>query len=457
MQVQYRELSTSGIYIVSSDGKETYVFNTQTAKPLTSENEIEQALVNDIYSSGGFDAHLLSLSQFSSNATSAKDTNERKCIQYIGVNMHPCDSIETCKIPCFAVPQCEIIIHSDGFLEVMVEWNAGRQRFDSLLSDFNSNIEEAGNNSALLSEKEATLLSLSSLATNLTHSPIFLNRTDPGCSANGTIRCYEYCPKVDYSIPRIQSALQSISAIRSIQQSVQAQPARAAAIANASSQNEIYLSTRVKDFEALRVRISLDNSTLAKKKATLDAILPDQQSDSLLAAMNGISAQILSSGQSGQYKLALSKKAAYEQAYSDANSRIDFVTALHSSSLSEEKGIGEKITKSERIIGNASAANFRAQLLAAKESQPENPTIESLSNYSAILAGINSSLDKEISAKVMSGAANPAPALPELPQLPSVPSIPNVPKSQIPCLPALIPLLIAGFAFSLRRPGAEFK
>lgn len=441
--VKTAELAGSpGVYMVTAGGKETYIWSSGTNRTVEGHDEITALLLLDLYNRTLLDAKLVRVYGVAGNASAAKDADEKKCMQYTGVDMHSCTDKQTCTVSCFAVPQCEIMIQSYKFLDAIMAWNDDRQEFDSLLATLDEGMEMINSSGSLpfLAEKDAILAQLQSLSEKLSTSPLLLPGNASGCD-NGENRCFEYCPQANYSQQAFADARALLAEISSIQRVASQQASRAEGIANRTAQNNAYLSTRGRDFEELRVRMTQNLTALQSRIDAISTNITDPSLAQMHSSLSAISASIQSDADAGYYRRALSKKPQYEAAYTELSDRISYDSARYSELQSALSSFSSRVAKSQQIIGNQSATSYRLRIAEMNATVASgNATLELLASQYNILSSINQSLTEEIASK----------ATGETPQAGGKTIQIQVPQGPLPCLPALALLLIAALALSRR-------
>ncbi len=323
--VQMLPVFADGKYVfVLADGKEIYVADNGTGKPVSDRQQLIALLVADAKNRTNFESAVASAASFPNEITAAKGALEAKCRQYTGTDMKDCTDKQTCTLACFSVPQCSGgPLYSDGFVEAMQQWTADRKQFDALVASDAQGMEKIGSDGSLVGGKLAIANSMLAQAKKLAGNAIFLNRTDEGCSgSNATKRCYEYCPKVDYSESRINVEIANLNALKSAYAAVGRQEHRAESILNQSAQNDAYLATRAGLFQELRIRMQNRMKMLNESSLSLSQKVNDTAISGMLASLSGISGRIVEEGNGGLYRKALAGKADYESKEKEMDSRI---------------------------------------------------------------------------------------------------------------------------------------
>ena len=436
-------------FLISADGVETYVFDASAGAPITDASKIAQLLSGDSRNRSGFSQLAASAKSFEPSVLAAKNASEALCMQLTGTDMHDCTDKDTCVLACMSNPNCATPLYSDGFWEAILDWTNLRKSFGASLSQFGSGIGSVETDTSAIDAKLSVLDTMSATEKQLESSILFLNRTDEGCAgANATKRCFEYCPKIDYSRAGIAAQKQNLASLRTALASAQSQPLRAAAIINASAKNNLYLSTRMGDFASLRVKMGTDASSLNKSAGELSSKVNDSTISPALASLSQISDGILALGKAGRYRAALSQKQAYDSAYAEVSGKIAADSEKYDSALSQMDSIRDKANNSSWLIGAASYANYSAQLSALKANLTSSPaTLSQISDAAAQAGQIGASLSEEISARAAQGGAAAAQG-----GAPAQGAASSQQKGGLlPCLPAFALLAIAGFAFGSRR------
>ena len=199
MPVQAVPLLANGSYsLVSSGGNETYVVGAD-GNAVKGASAIASILEQDARNRDGYASEISSALAFPSQVNAAKNASEAKCLQYIGDDGDPgCNDRQSCIVSCFSSPQCSVIVQAGGFIEASMEWDFARKNFSSALFAYSDGLANALSDPQAIDSKIAALSNLSAIAQNMSQNGIFLTKDDPGCSGkNATLRCFEYCPKID--------------------------------------------------------------------------------------------------------------------------------------------------------------------------------------------------------------------------------------------------------------------
>ena len=464
--LQTSPLQPGGNYIIiSADAKETYIFNLQTGKPLSDRTTMEALLAADTKNRTGFEAKLSSALLFAQNASAAKDKDEKKCMQYTGTDMHDCHDKDSCILACLAVPLCSTPLYSDGFWEAMLDWTKGRKKFDSLLLSYDEGWDSISTSPSAIDSRLAVLDSLSAQEKNISKNPLFLNRTDEGCAGGGSARCFEFCPKIDYSSTRIAAQKQNLQLLRSSLEQVQKQPARALAISENGRLNDDYLESRGRNWEEFRLRMYNALWKLSGRATELSKNVTDPRIAPLLETLSNLSSSIVAKAGAGYYRSALAQREEFESLQSELSGTIDSDSKAHSGTLAAIASALERVGKAEKVIGKDSADYYREDIAAISEKLSSAPTIEEIGAAKEKLDALLDVLTAEIAAKAVGEEApqkeeqqanatqqgnatqqTPAPANASQKPDSSYPQPMQLPK--LPCAPALIMLLVIGAAFS---------
>ncbi|VVC01650.1 Uncharacterised protein [uncultured archaeon] len=426
-------------YLVSAGGLEAYVVDGSSGSAVLDRARLVEILSDDSRSKSGLDAKASAALGLDEEIASAKDAGEKKCMQYLGLDMHPCSDRESCIRSCFSVPQCSAgPLYSDGFLEAFMEWNAGRQRFDSLLMSYSDSQEKMLEDASLIDQKAALLSELSALSANLSKNAIFLNRSDEGCGGGGTVRCYEYCPKVNYSASRIDAGRQNLASLKSALASLQSQPVRAEGILNRSLQNDNYLSSRGRLYEEFRLGMQKKVRDLNLSAESLSRRVWDREVDLLISSLSNYSAGVAADAAAGLYRKALAAKPAFEsraKAISDRISSDQSRAGLLDAKLSS---LEKKIANGEWVLGNLSSEKYLGQLLQIRENAAAPATIAEIAAADGMADALKAEVDAEIASKATAqGSGKPV-------QLPI--QLPQGQGAACPFAFALLALLAAAFA-----------
>jgi len=416
--VTYSPLLCDGnYYLVSSGGRETYVMDGSNGSTIQELPLLTAMLKQDAQNRTSYEPKISSSILLPSLVNAAKETNETKCLQYIGDDGDPgCNDRQSCLASCFSVPQCDLIVHSDGFLEAVMDWDFKRKDFSSILGAYSDGIDSIRFDPSAIDGKISLLSNLSFLAKNMSQNSIFLSRTDDSCSGkNASLRCYDYCPKIDYSGSLISAQSQELSDLKAALSIIAIQGSRAEAILNQSMENDAYLSSRGKDYEDFRIRMKNDIRALKATSVELAKTVTDPQIASSISRLENISAQAKNYSDSGHYKKALALR---PQFYSISNAtfeQADSDSAQYASLALEMEKFSEKLKNSAWLIGNASVSYYSANLSALKANYTAPLSPDQISDASAMLSELNAALDAEIALKaVQIGNSSSTPEVPDV-------------------------------------------
>ena len=426
-----------GYTVISADGVETYVVD-QTGKSIKEMASLEAILTDDAKSSAGYDTKVSSALSFPGAVSDAKQADEAKCMQYLGLNMYNCTDKQSCIVACFAVPQCDLIINADGFVEAMMDYNSKRLQFDSLLSNYSSGLDAVKTDPSAIDQKLSKLGEMGSVSSSIAVNPIFLNRTDPQCIGNHASTCFEYCPKADYSASRIEAQKQNLQGLKAVLSGIAAQPTRAAAIQAKGSENDLYLSTKKENFSSFRLKMNGDIAGLKSKNTSFSLSVSDPDVGGMLVSLSNLSASIDADAQAGYYRRAMARRGEYDAAEKAVSDRMGSELAAYDNMTTEFASLEANINKSAWIIGNDSTALFTAQLAAIEQNASKPATVQQISSARMAAASLGANLAQQAAAatqnpQAVAGAAAGAAA--------------SQAKGSIPCLPAfamLIALLFVG-------------
>lgn len=436
--------------VVSADGKEVYVIDTGTGKPVADKQAMAALLVADLKNRTGFDAKVEQAAAFPDAAKNAKAKLEADCMRLTGTDMHDCNDKDTCVLACMSNPNCMNVLYSDGFWEAVLEWTNERKNFGALLASYSDGVGGVSSSGATVEVKSSLLDRLASSSAKMTTNTIFLNRTDEGCGgATATKRCYEYCPKVDYSAARIASQKADLNALKNAHTGIASQPARADAIIAAGAANDNYLATRGNDYQELKLKMQSDLRKLNKSSAELAEKVNDTAIAPMMSSLASFSAQIVADGASGLYRKALGKKSAYEAKHKEVSDRIDSDSRQYDDVAKEISALQVKVAKGKILLGGASASAYES-VLARIKSNLTVVTLEQLSSMKSDLSALKVQLIEELAEKATGGGApdDPAPTGNGSGTQGAAP--PAAGGIKLPCLPAFV-IACAGLVAFLRK------
>ena len=443
--VSYSPLLCNGsYYLVSSGGIETYVADASNGSAVRGIAALTSLLEQDAKNRGGYESKISSAISFPSIVNAAKEKSEAKCLQYVGDDGDPgCTDRQTCIVSCYSSPQCSLIIQADGFIEAVMGWENGRKAYSSAIGAYSDGIDAIRSDTSAIDRKISALQGLSALASNMSGNTIFLTKDDPGCSGkNATLRCYEYCPKVDYSGAIISSQAQNLASLKATLAAVASQGPRAEALLAQGGENDAYLSSRGKDYEEFRMKMINGIRSLKAKSAELAKAVKDPSIQPMISQLENISEKAKNQSGSGFYKKALALRVPFESLSNSTFEAISADSARYSSLQAAMKGFSDKAKSSAWLIGNSSASSHLSKLSSLEANYSAPIPISKISDASAALSEMSNGLDAEISSKAVTAGNSTSPP-------PSPPSS----KPALPCLPALIlaPALLFAFAGQRRR------
>ncbi|MCX8174803.1 MAG: hypothetical protein N3E51_01200 [Candidatus Micrarchaeota archaeon] len=434
--------------IVKADGAEIYVIEAVSGKTLREAKEIEALLVEDAKSRTKLEAILSSALSFPDEVSSAKAEAEKKCMQYTGTDLHDCTDKHSCILSCMSVPLCSTPLYSDGFWEAILDWTTSRKAFDAAIGEYRMQLNALLSNASSIESAEAVLMRLEALSLNMSANPIFLNRTDEGCAAGGTVRCFEFCQKIDYSASRIRQEKQNLALLKAALSEIASQQSRAKAIAEASRRQDEYVSSRGRDFEKLRIRTLSEAKKLRERAEKLSGKVEDGQLEMQLAELENLSRQIALLGKSSLYRQAFSAESSFNQKHSEVSARIEQDEKAHNEAQKLLSDISNQLERSSWLLDDSSKSKYAAILADYSKNLSSPQTPKQLSEAREGMRLLKSQLSEEIAERAAS----------QQPQL-SPPGAASGDSRQsaeaapaVPCLPGLF-ILLALFAQPRRSYG----
>lgn len=402
-------LSTpSGSYsLITVDNAETFVFDNSAGSPVLDKARLQQILTDDLYARANFASILSSAQSLEASALAAKSPGEAKCKQYTATDTHECTNKDSCILACMSSPLCQSgLLYADGSWESMLAWTNERKKFDASLSSFTSGIDSIKGGASAIDAKAAVLDSLLLSANNISQNPLFLNRSDFGCS-NGTRRCFEWCQKIDYSVPLFTSMRSSLLSLKSALLPLGEQEGRAAALLSRSSETQTYVDTRAAKLAALKDSMASELSMLSRDYSKMPA--KNEEIGKRISALTNLSQNIIAQGDAGYIKTALSRSAEFSN---EAKSIRTLLTASASNTAALQKSVDElevKIQKSSATLGNATLREYTLNLSIIKGKLAGKPDASQISSMRADIAALDSSLDKLIVQASLEGKTASAP------------------------------------------------
>lgn len=248
--------------LVFLDGNESFVV--QNGKLVTDVDDIEKILENDLISNSGFSDALNSTLAYVEDLQLVRSKSEAYCAQLLAVDRFPCTDKQSCVKTAMANPQTTTMINAEGFWEAMVSWQALRSSFNDSINSLNSSLSSPSFSAQYAREIEQKMNEVQNQFESFMHNNLYRNRHDPDCPIYNRSTCFEYCPRINWSLKQNWSMLASQwGKIASSLDALSLQPARAQAIANSTFQWLNYTKNRQKLWSEMK-------SELEQKRASLD-------------------------------------------------------------------------------------------------------------------------------------------------------------------------------------------
>ncbi|PIN83205.1 hypothetical protein COV61_03805 [Candidatus Micrarchaeota archaeon CG11_big_fil_rev_8_21_14_0_20_47_5] len=380
--------------LLKLNGEETFIYCQNAGAFLPDEQKIREALVNNVYETAQYDAKTQAADSAVSSFASGKDEDEKKCDQYLGVDKLPCTDRETCVVACFAVPLCDSQINGAGFWEAMLDYTQKTAQLDSELSSF-SGIDDSN-----LDVKISKLNSMILIASNLSQSNIFRNRTDTGCDVFGA-QCFEFCKKTDYGTENLESAKAGLVQLKTDLQQVNAQTSRASAIYAQTQKQNTYLAERGQRYLNLKMTVALKTQSLNNSFAELSKKVSDSKVPPLLSTLSNYSAEINSLGTGGNYRKAFAKGELFNFTSKEAETAISAMSGQYSSLIKKFEQVTQKYTSALPLLANGSEIRTEYNSTSVKLSVQISSS--DISKLSASVDSLNAKLNDVIAQAALSG------------------------------------------------------
>ncbi|MCX8198000.1 MAG: hypothetical protein N3F07_02280 [Candidatus Micrarchaeota archaeon] len=451
MEVEAKQIASGSHYIIILDGKEAYLFDNSEGKPVYDRKRIIGILEEGEKKAAGYEDKKKLAMSLPAAINAAKNKTEAQCMLLTGTDMHECKDKQTCVLACMSNPNCATPLYSDGFWEALLDWSSARKRYAELLAKYQEGLEDALGKPEAIDEKTAIVSELQKIAQNISQNPLFLNRTDEGCSgAKVARRCYEYCPKIDYSASRLQEGKKSLEAIKEILLSAQKQAERADAILSQSAKHDEYLARRMKDFAELRVKLanSVRKANMTSKELALK--VKDEEVAPALKDLENYTAKVIEAGDSGRYRQAFRMAEEQQRKYDELSRKMQAGLEKHQQAIERIDKASEKIKKSSWLLGNETSSEQLAKLEAMRQELLSAPaTLQKIAELDAKAAQIENEVNLAISQKATEIASGNESLPPEA--LKEVASRQLAKGGGLPCLPAIALAAVALVAFASRK------
>lgn len=423
----------SGNYVlIRVGGEERYVVDSYSGKAVYDEKQLESILIHDLKNASGFDAKVNSSVLLATEVNTAKRSVEAQCMLLTGTDMHDCFDRDSCILACKSNPNCDILLYSDGFWEAILAWTDHRKKFESAILEFDLGIGDITKNAENIDKKLVVLENLLTHAKYFGESPIFLNRTDEGCSGNNvTRRCYEYCKKVDYSLGRFETEKLNLVELKELVFELSLQDERAATIVNRSRKNDAYISTRGREYEIFRLSMENEIARLKSADAELQKKINDSSIAEKISDLENLSDSVNALAEAELYRKALSKKSDFDTLSRETKYRINDELEEYESFQRKMGTFDERIRNATWILGNSSAERYFSEAGRINDSIGSPATMDSVKNATVEME----ILEKKLASELLENAANPDSFGKRQAQ-----------GQQLPCLPAFAVMFIAAFA-----------
>ena len=408
-KVSQSALGTSaGSYsLIIVDNAETFVFDNTAGTPVLDKAKLQQILTDDLYARANFASTLADAKALEAKAQAANDATELKCMKSTGSDMHACTDKDSCILACMSSPLCQSgLLYADGSWESILAWTNEKKKFDASLSSFTSGIDSIKDGGSAIDSKVSTLDSILLSANNISQNPLFLNRTDDGCR-DGTRRCFEWCAKIDYSVPTLLSMRSSLTSLKSALSPLGQQGQRATDLLARSAETQTYVDTRAAKLAALKDNMAGELSSLSRDYSKMQT--KNDEIGNRIAKLTNLSQEIGAQGDAGYIHLSLSRGADFS---AEATAIRTSITASSSNTAALQKSVNElevKIQKSSLTLGNKTVGEYTLNLSIIKGKLAGKPDASSISSMRAQVAALDSSLDKLIVQASLDGKTASAP------------------------------------------------
>lgn len=188
--------------LVFIDSNPTMFFIKPSKEPITSQSEIKEMLDSYLIYKSNFSEVLLKAKNSAFNFEATNKGPQKNCLQYLGMDTHPCNDIESCKVAAFSVPQTAIAVYAPGFLDAMLDYKQKINDLNNSLNSLNLLLSSKQNfsnysNYNYIKEILRSMNDVEKKLESYNSNPLMLNKSDEDClDKNKAKLCFEYCPKL---------------------------------------------------------------------------------------------------------------------------------------------------------------------------------------------------------------------------------------------------------------------
>ncbi|MFH1306283.1 MAG: hypothetical protein ABIH83_01340 [Candidatus Micrarchaeota archaeon] len=191
---------TQQFAIVIIEGNETFLVNNEEGRILENEKEIEDALVRNIVFSAGYQAAYDRTDEAVENLHNNKTISKELCYRMTGMDRHPCDDKETCIFAALSTPISSSALYGQGFWESMLAYKHNCENLQGGIDKMKYLLANKKEESGYAKEMAGNISEIIELSEKFEDNALLLTIADENCTGLGARTCFEYCPKLNWSV-----------------------------------------------------------------------------------------------------------------------------------------------------------------------------------------------------------------------------------------------------------------
>ncbi len=380
-----------GHTLIVIDGMETLLIDS-SGSFVSSEEEIEDILMADIYAKADFEERKESIRNSIIAFNESRNPEEAECMRLTGVDTHECIDDQTCQVACRSVPNCMGIIFADGFIDSMMEWVGQKDVLDEKVLEALSGIENIESGPSTVQQEISSIEEMRDAAVEINEqNGLFITQTKE-CET-----CFEYCVKMNLSVDEVDEALDNLEALKTGLSGLPTVSERAAALKEAQDERVEYIGNRVERYEEMKENSVDEKNSLGARINGLSANVVEPSLEEDLAELRNMTGRMELYGVQGNYQLALALGDEFGQKARALDNKLILLEGDYDELEEKLKAIEQKIENSEELLnGTAEYEEIKGEVEGIDEETDEPLTPEEVSGLNAELDKLNGRLNEHI-------------------------------------------------------------